>query len=422
MSWTVATAPAAQSQRGAGGRRGNWNEARKGGAWGHRRLLGLLYGVPESSLGLLSGSDGQDTGLGLGFDPDRLVRFISEFWEADVDRRDLLRASAWTTSITPIGDSPTPSPVISRTTAGKRLGASDLVVLREFLTMFRRMDNREGGGAVRERLVRVPHHELAPLLTTEMTHLAGWMAYDCGLHGLSQRYLRQAPALARAGGDATLSGEILAAVAHQAAYLGHATDAIHAAQAAAAAGRLTHHLPLVAEAHVLEAHGHALIGDTTATHAALHRAHSTRAGVDPDTGPDYLTYLDEAYLAAKFGHAFRVLGDGRRTVEHAERSLVMRGGFERGRRSRLHDISAGHHLHPGPRPRPQTPRDRDRRPRIQETGPLLAHRLAHNANTAITDAAPMIAPLPTIPNASSKGIHATSTASFTSGTPTRVTS
>lgn len=30
------------------------------------------------------------------------------------------------------------------------------------------------------------------LVAAEMTQLAGWMAYDCGLHGLSRRYLVQA--------------------------------------------------------------------------------------------------------------------------------------------------------------------------------------------------------------------------------------
>lgn len=240
------------------------------------------------------------------------------------------------------------------------MGASDVAVLRDLTTAYRRADNRSGGGAVREKLVRTLHHEVAPLLkhgrfdarngralattAAEMTQLAGWMAYDCGLHGLAQRYFVQAHNLAGAASAGALGGEVLAAMAHQAAYVGHPSATVSYARAAGRAGARAGHRHLVAEAAALEAQGHARAGDERAVSHALSRAESELEHADQDNGPEYLSYLDEAYLSAKFGHVFRELGRGPETTRFAARSLDMRPGFERGRVFNLALLAHGHAL------------------------------------------------------------------------------
>jgi transcriptional regulator with XRE-family HTH domain len=331
----------------------------------YRLLLSQVYGASAVDLGFPSEStEGAQLGLDFHERADAIVSVVTELWEADVDRRQFLRGAAWAVAgyAAPVAvwGTSTAQP-LSRMTGRTRLGAGDLAVLRDMASAYRRADNRSGGGAVRERLVRTLHHELTPLLkhgrydrttgtalhslAAEMTQLAGWMAYDCGLHGLSQRYLVQALALARSANDVALGGEILAAMAHQSAYLGHDADAVQAAQAAASAGRRAGQLHLVAEAAVLEAQGHARGRNDTAVTEALGRAEQALdRATQGSASPHYLTYMDEAYLSAKFGHVFRALGDGAATVRHATRSLVMRPGYERGRVFNLALLAHGHAL------------------------------------------------------------------------------
>ena len=44
------------------------------------------------------------------------------------------------------------------------VGTPDVEMVRQMLGVFRTVDNQYGGGAVRERLVSFPHHDVAGLL------------------------------------------------------------------------------------------------------------------------------------------------------------------------------------------------------------------------------------------------------------------
>lgn len=47
--------------------------------------------------------------------------------------------------------------------------------------------------------------------------------------------------------------------------------------------------------------------------------------------PQWISYLDEAYVAAIAGHCFRTLGRGHQAARFARESLDMRPGYVRGR-------------------------------------------------------------------------------------------
>ena len=47
--------------------------------------------------------------------------------------------------------------------------------------------------------------------------------------------------------------------------------------------------------------------------------------------PAWLSYFDEAYLAARMGHCFRALGESAHAERYARRSLNMDGRFVRGK-------------------------------------------------------------------------------------------
>jgi hypothetical protein len=70
--------------------------------------------------------------------------------------------------------------------------------------------------------------------------------------------------------------------------------------------------------------------DAAACGSALNVAEHAFARASEDV-PAWQGYFDEAYMAAKFGHCFRELGDGAQAEFFARRSLDMVDGYTRGR-------------------------------------------------------------------------------------------
>jgi hypothetical protein len=174
----------------------------------------------------------------------------------------------------------------------------------------------------------------------ELTKLAGWMAYDDERHGLAQRYLIQALRLAKTADDQALSAEILAAMSHQATYVGRPSDAVDLARAAQVAARGAGLGTLESECHVVEAHGHAARSEAAACAKSLLAAESAFS-VDGEP-PAWLEYFDEAYLAAKIAHCFRELRDDDRTSSFAQQSLRMSDGYLRGKAFNLCVLASAH--------------------------------------------------------------------------------
>ena len=156
------------------------------------------------------------------------------------------------------------------------------------------------------------------------------MAYDLEQHGLAQRYLIQALRLAGEAQDHALGGEILAGMSRQAVYVGQPDDALDLARAAQVSADKAGLPALLAESLIMEAHAHAINKDASACARALNAAEHAFATSQPDT-PAWLGYFDEAYMAAKFGHCFRELGDSAQAEHFARRSLDMVDGYTRGR-------------------------------------------------------------------------------------------
>lgn len=287
--------------------------------------------------------------LGVEFNPDwtRGVHTVTALWRNDVERRRFLAGLAYGMAVYPSAAMRwLTHPVADAVTSAgaRRVGPHDVAALRSMTSAFRDLDNRVGGGRVRATVVQYLHTEVAPMLrgaynhtigqdlfaaAADVTKLAGWMAYDEENHGLAQRYLVQSLRMARTAGDHALGAEILAAMSHQAAYVGRPSDAIDLARAAQHGARRAGIAALESECHIVEAHGHAAANDPSACAGALRAAEHAFARVTD--APPWLAYFDEAYLSAKIAHCFRDLGDHRRTAQHAERSLNMTDGYTRGR-------------------------------------------------------------------------------------------
>ena len=86
-----------------------------------------------------------------------------------------------------------------------------------------------------------------------------------------------------------------------------------------------------AEAHELEANGYALLGDSRACAASLRESESAFSRSVPEDVPDWLRYFDRAYLAARFAHTLRDLGDWREAERYALEASAMSGSLARAR-------------------------------------------------------------------------------------------
>lgn len=217
----------------------------------------------------------------------------------------------------------------------------------EFTGKLRHLDNNLGGGYARtiaadylnDRVLpslREPRYsgESAPRLwaaASQLAHLVGWMEFDGGHHAAADHYLGTALSLASYAHDDAFRAEILAATSHHALHLHNPFLAIEAARAAQHAARGASVPALTAEAYLAEAQGHALRHDAPAAADALRRAEASFDRASGTTQPDWLRYFDRPYVAARFAHALRDLGDWSQCASYAEDAIRMSPDLSRAR-------------------------------------------------------------------------------------------
>lgn len=225
--------------------------------------------------------------------------------------------------------------------------STDAQVIGEMISALRRVDNRFGGGYARGVVLGYLKEEVQPVLSTvqkqctaprrllqvvaELTQLAGWIAHDIGDDDLARWYFSESLKLAREAEDTAFESEVLAGMSQQAAYLGDGRTAVDAAQEARRHAIRSDLPALVSEAAAMEAHGHALLGDSRASLASMRTAERALDAGGDERRPPWLEYFDRAYLAAKFAHALHALGAAKPAERYAVRSLRMSDGYERGR-------------------------------------------------------------------------------------------
>lgn len=219
-----------------------------------------------------------------------------------------------------------------------RVGHSDVAKLREAADEARRWDSKYGGGDWRSSMVpECLRVDAAPLLlgaysddvgrslfgaASELTRLAGWMAFDTGQQEAAQRYYIQALRLARAAADVPLGGYVLASMSLQATYRGFADEGVDLAQAALERNRGLATARTMSFFRLVEARAHAKAGDPHACGAALSGAESwlerSRGG---DADPSWLDFYSYDRLAADAAECYRDLKAPRQVRRFTERAL-----------------------------------------------------------------------------------------------------
>lgn len=312
-----------------------------------REALGTRLGrvVALDELGYsTSGAVSPDTGLAYPDEPADSAGTVAQLFEADLTRASALvqappNIAAWNDAAMAwlVGSQHPLVEVNART----RIGSSDVDHVRAMRETFDRLDSTYGGGHARNALVQYLRTELPRLLRAggatdvrqalyaaagESTQLAAWMAYDAGLHGLAQRYFIQALGLADAAEDRLLAASILDAMSHQASFLGRYREAANMARAAQLGTKSLGVPILTAHFHSMEARALARTGDAAACDRAMGAAIEHFERHTPGDGPAWISYFDDAELAAELGHCHRDLGRPDKAVEYASQALDVASG------------------------------------------------------------------------------------------------
>jgi transcriptional regulator with XRE-family HTH domain len=242
----------------------------------------------------------------------------------------------------------------SRRGSEKRMGSArgavtsaDVDAVAAITLTFRSLDNQFGGGHTHVLAAEYLDSNVIPMLRTgiytetvgqrlfgeaaQLAHLAAWTAYDMGGHGRARQYFGTALELATAAGDHAFGAEILAARGHHAIHLGHPARAAELARACQHIAKKAALPALLAEGYALEGNSYALVGDARACSASLRDAEQAFWQADPVAVPGWLGYFDEGYLAARFAHSLRDLGDWGEARRYAEQAIGMSGGLVRAR-------------------------------------------------------------------------------------------
>lgn len=285
--------------------------------------LGRAVDIAE--IGMATPSRDDAGGLELPRDPADAAQRAADFWR-NMHRRSFIgrafAVSAYTVPVTrwliqPAVAAPARS-------SGRRVGQRELTELWEQAEQARQWDARYGGANWRTgQVVDCLTTRAAPLLAgraherianglfsaaAELSRLAGWTAFDAGVHANAQEHFVQALSLARAGGNAELGAYVLATMALQTMRRGYPSQAIDMAQGAYERARDTAHPRVLAFAKLIEARAHARSGDERAAARALSKCERLLDAAREVESPTYIAYFGHARMASDAVEIYRDLG------------------------------------------------------------------------------------------------------------------
>ncbi|MFD7321528.1 MFS transporter [Streptomyces sp. NPDC059875] len=319
--------------------------------------------VPLHEIGLADADPAPEVGLAFPRDVGEAVRSATELYRLDLAGRRAggggiwqslagsFAVSAYATPasrwlITPADSSverllePADGPAPEGPESGPhaRVGHSDVAKLREAAEDARRWDSKYGGGDWRSSMVpECLRVDAAPLLlgsysdevgralfgaTSELTRLAGWMAFDTGQQEAAQRYYIQALRLARAAADVPLGGYVLASMSLQATYRGFADEGVDLAQAALERNRGLATARTMSFFRLVEARAHAKANDGVAAAAALKAAEGwLERSREGDADPSWLGFYSYDRFCADAAECYRDLKAPRQVRRFTEQAL-----------------------------------------------------------------------------------------------------
>ncbi|GIJ38900.1 tetratricopeptide repeat protein [Micromonospora andamanensis] len=269
----------------------------------------------------------------LGWRVDTLAA-LTELGRVDVDaeRRRVLSTAAYSLAALTLPSDRWWSQMAERgrvrgAAGGRTVSRGDVDAVHDMMSLFSRVDQRRGGGHARSAVVQYLSSDVASFLcgryaddilrrdmftaASELSYLAGWMAFDNGEHNVAQHYFNIAVKLAAEADNPAMAGHVLRAMAHQAIDLGHRKRALNLASASVDGERYKAAAPRErALLGVVYARALAVNGETQEAARALLRAEDDlAAATGGDDEPGRVFFFGEASLAHETACALRDTGD-----------------------------------------------------------------------------------------------------------------
>lgn len=274
------------------------------------------------------------------------VTSVIELGRSDVDRRNFLAAtSGYSLSALALPD----MEAITRRTrtapvGAVRVGKGEVGAIQQMVKSLGDSAAELGGGHARHLAVRYLTEDVAPWLngkyteatgralfgaTSQLVHLAGWMAQDEGStpenQGRAQQYYTHAFRLAAEAGDPELSATALRGMAVQAIDLGYRAEAVQLGEACVRYGRHLDNPRAVAYYEATLASAAAQDSDrrTAARHLALSESAIGRPQVH--TGDSWAAHYSPGRWAHESGMILSRLGDLDAAEDHLRLALDIHG-------------------------------------------------------------------------------------------------
>jgi transcriptional regulator with XRE-family HTH domain len=201
----------------------------------------------------------------------------------------------------------------------QNIGRADLARLGAVHDLYQSIDYQYGGGLVYEKLNLIAdasaamldgscHDRLRPSLVNTVAKLrllAGWTAFDMCDHSSGQRHFAAAERLALRAENTSLLAYVHYCQARQLQHLTHNRDAVEVLRLAQQRldQRSTPGTKAVLEATI--APSLAALGDRAGADAALAKATDAFERMNPADEPSWISWIDQAELAAQFGRVYR---------------------------------------------------------------------------------------------------------------------
>lgn len=261
-------------------------------------------------------------------------------WRGDTKHSEYVRKTALlrgAAAIAPVFEWENPPDDFDVSNRGTvRVGASDVQRIRDARHRYEQMYRRVGGVPVRPRVVAFLNSYATPLIrggyddetgrelfraVGGLVALAGISAYDSDLQPLAQRYLFHALRMAKASGNRSFGGYVVALLANQSMYRGNFRQVLQYSETALRGSRNELSPALVVDLHTLRAKAYARIGDRRGCHENMRGAESAVGRIRRENEPPETGYVQPGLVETQHAEALRRLGDLKGAQEYAEESV-----------------------------------------------------------------------------------------------------
>ncbi|MGA5442230.1 tetratricopeptide repeat protein [Streptomyces griseoincarnatus] len=266
--------------------------------------------------------------------------------DLDVDRRNFLTASSgYALAALGLPDPESITRRVNSTPAGAvRVGRGEVEAIKVMVKTLGDSASELGGGHARHLAVRYLTEDVAPWLngkyteatgkelfaaTSQLAHLAGWMAQDEGdtaeLQGIAQGYYAHAYRLADEAGDPELAGTALRGLAVQCIELGYRAEAVQLSEACVNYGRTLQNPRAVAYYNATLANAAAQDDDRTLATQHLALAETAIGKPSTGSGDSWAAHYSPGRWAHETGMIHTRLGDLTAAEEHLHLALDIHG-------------------------------------------------------------------------------------------------